>query len=87
MGHGGADSKKLWVLFVQHVLFMLTHRIGNDTETPQLVKDYLTVTEIFQIKYTNEEGKIKKFKPAVGVYARDTVYLDGKKTLLMLLLS
>lgn len=79
LGHGGADSQKVMgIICAACIVYANTHRIGNDTETPQLVKDYLTVTEILQIKYTNEEGKIKKFKPAIGVYASDTVYLDGK---------
>ena len=79
LGHGGADSQKVMgIICAACIVYANTHRSGNDSETPVVIKDYLKVTEILQIKYTNDEGKVKKFKPAVGHFANDTVYLDGK---------
>lgn len=79
LGHGGADSQKVMgIICAACIVYANTHRTGTDTETPDFLKEYLTVTEILQIKYTNDEGKVKKFKPSVGVFDKDTVYLDGK---------
>ncbi|WP_412781634.1 hypothetical protein, partial [Aeromonas diversa] len=66
------------IICAARIVYANTHRSGNDSEAPVVIKDYLKVTEILQIKYTNQEGKVKKFKPAVGHFANDTVYLDGK---------
>lgn len=79
LGHGGADSQKVMgIICAACIVYANTHRTGKDLETPDFLKDYLTVTEILQVKYTNDEGKVKKFKPSVGVFGKDTVYLDGK---------
>ncbi len=80
LGHGGADSQKVMgIICAACIVYANTHRSGKDSETPEFLKDFLKVTEIVQVKYTNDEGKIKKFKPSVGVFGKDTIYLDGKK--------
>lgn len=79
LGHGGADSQKVMgIICAACIVYANSYRTTTDTHTPDLLKDYLHVTEILQVKYTNDEGKVKKFKPSVGVFGKDTLYLDGK---------
>lgn len=81
LGHGGADSQKVMgIICAACIVYANSYRGGVDNDMPNFVKEYnlLHTTEILQIKYSNEEGKLKKFKPSVGVFQKDTVYLDGK---------
>lgn len=80
LGHGGADSQKVMgIICAACIVYANSYRGGADSDMPNFVKEYnlLHTTEILQIKYNNEEGKLKKFKPSVGVFGKDTVYLDG----------
>jgi inorganic phosphate transporter, PiT family len=80
LGHGGADSQKVMgIICAACIVYANSYRGGKDTDMPNFVKEYnlLHTTEILQIKYSNEEGKLKKFKPSVGVFGKDTVYLNG----------
>ena len=82
LGHGGADSQKVMgIICAACIVYANSYRGGTDTDMPNFVKEYnlLHTTEILQIKYSNEEGNLKKFKPSVGVFGSDTIYLDGKK--------
>jgi inorganic phosphate transporter, PiT family len=80
LGHGGADSQKVMGIICAACIAN-AYRTGTDKDMPAFVKEnnLLNTTEILQIKYTNDEGKLKKFKPSVGVFGADTIYLDGKK--------
>lgn len=77
LGHGGADSQKVMgIICAACIVYANGVRRGEiNGDIPEL----LQVTEILQVKYTNDEGKIKKFKPAVSIFDKDTVYVDGKK--------
>ncbi len=82
LGHGGADSQKVMgIICAACIVYANSYRGGTDTDMPNFVKEYnlLHTTEILQIKYSNEEGNLKKFKPSVGIFGSDTIYLDGKK--------
>jgi PiT family inorganic phosphate transporter len=82
LGHGGADSQKVMgIICAACIVYANSYRGGTDTDMPNFVKEYnlLHTTEILQIKFSNEEGNLKKFKPSVGVFGSDTIYLDGKK--------
>ncbi|MFY7938905.1 MAG: inorganic phosphate transporter [Flavobacterium sp.] len=82
LGHGGADSQKVMgIICAACIVYANSYRGGTDTDMPNFVKEYnlLHTTEILQIKYSNEEGNLKKFKPSVGVFGSDTIYLDGNK--------
>lgn len=82
LGHGGADSQKVMgIICAACIVYANSYRAGVDNDMPDFIKEknLLHTTEILQIKYNNDEGKVKKFKPSVGVFGKDTVYLDGKK--------
>ncbi len=82
LGHGGADSQKVMgIICAACIVYANSYRGGTDTDMPNFVKEYnlLNTTEILQIKYSNEEGNLKKFKPSVGVFGSDIIYLDGNK--------
>lgn len=82
LGHGGADSQKVMgIICAACIVYANSYRGGTDTDMPNFIKEnnLLHTTEILQIKYSNEEGDLKKFKPSVGVFGSDTIYLDGKK--------
>ena len=81
LGHGGADSQKVMgIICAACIVYANGYRGGSDSDMPNFVKEnnLLNTTEILQIKYNNEEGKINKFKPSVGVFGKDTLFLDGK---------
>ncbi len=82
LGHGGADSQKVMgIICAACIVYANSYRAGVDNDMPNFVKEnnLLHTTEILQVKYTNDEGKIKKFKPSVGIFGKDTLFLDGKK--------
>ncbi len=82
LGHGGADSQKVMgIICAACIVYANSYRTSVDNNMPDFLKEtnLLQTTEIIQIKYTNDEGLIKKFKPSVHVFGNDTIYLDGKK--------
>ena len=82
LGHGGADSQKVMgIICAACIVYANSYRDGTDNDMPNFIKEYnlLQTTEILQIKYSNEEGNLKKFKPSVGVFGSDIIYLDGNK--------
>jgi PiT family inorganic phosphate transporter len=65
LGHGGADSQKVMgIICAACIVYANSYRGGTDTDMPNFVKEYnlLHTTEILQIKFSNEEGNLKKFK-------------------------
>ena len=82
LGHGGADSQKVMgIICAACIVYANGYRTSPDKDMPEFVKEYnlLNTTEVLQVVYKNEEGKVKKFKPSVGVFGKDTLFLDGKK--------
>ncbi len=82
LGHGGADSQKVMgIICAACIVYANGYRTSPDKNMPEFVKEYnlLNTTEVLQVVYKNDEGKIKKFKPSVGVFGKDTLFLDGKK--------
>jgi inorganic phosphate transporter, PiT family len=81
LGHGGADSQKVMgIICAACIVYANGVRRGDEKAVENdFIAKSISVTEVMQIKYTNDEGKVKKFKPAVGIFGKDTVYLDGKK--------
>ncbi|NHM02171.1 inorganic phosphate transporter [Flavobacterium difficile] len=82
LGHGGADSQKVMgIICAACIVYANEYRTSPDKNMPEFVKEYnlLNTTEVLQVVYKNEEGKVKKFKPSVGVFGKDTLFLDGKK--------
>lgn len=82
LGHGGADSQKVMgIICAACIVYANGYRTNPDVNMPDFVKEHnlLNTTEILQVVYKNDEGKIKKFKPAVGVFGKDTLFVDGKK--------
>jgi PiT family inorganic phosphate transporter len=82
LGHGGADSQKVMgIICAACIVYANGYRTNPDANMPDFVKEHnlLNTTEILQVVYKNDEGKIKKFKPSVGVFGKDTLFVDGKK--------
>jgi len=77
LGHGGADSQKVMgIICAALIVFSNSVRDGNAD-----VKDVpkaLQCAEIIQLKFHDEDGKIKKFKPSVLVVDSAVYYTDGK---------
>jgi PiT family inorganic phosphate transporter len=61
IGHGGADSQKvIGIICAALLVYANMEREGKvDVPLPESMK----VSEVINIKYQDEEGKIKKFKP------------------------
>lgn len=76
LGHGGADSQK--VMGIICAALMVYGNAARNGEVKEEVPNYLTVAEVVQIKYHNDEGKIKKFKPSVAEVDKHIIYLNGK---------
>ncbi len=82
LGHGGADSQKVMgIICAACIVYANGYRTSPDKDMPEFIKEnnLLNTTEVLQVVYKNDEGKVKKFKPAVGVFEKDTLFLDGKK--------
>ncbi len=79
LGHGGADSQKVMgIICAALIVFGNEYREGNVT---QKVPDFLKISEVMQLEYKNEKGKVTKIKPEfanknhVHVYTKgDTIY-------------
>jgi PiT family inorganic phosphate transporter len=76
LGHGGADSQK--VMGIICAALMVYGNAVRNGEVKDDMPDYLTIAEVVQIKYHNDEGKIKKFKPSVAEVDKHIVFLNGK---------
>ncbi len=76
LGHGGADSQKVMGIICA-ALMVYSNAIRNG-EVKDDLPSYLKVAEVINIKYKDDEGKIKKFKPEYCVVDDHVVYKDGK---------
>lgn len=75
LGHGGADSQK--VMGIICAALMVYGNLGRDGKLQEKIGENFTISELMQIEFENEEGKLKKFKPEFGVADSVTYYLNG----------
>lgn len=75
LGHGGADSQK--VMGIICAALMVFGNMARDGKIKEPINENFKISELMQIEYTNEEGKLKKFKPEYGVIDSVTYFADG----------
>lgn len=61
LGHGGADSQK--VMGIICAALMVYGNMVREGHVNETIPEQLTVSEVFQIDYKNEDGKKEKYKP------------------------
>lgn len=76
LGHGGADSQK--VMGIICAALMVYSNAIRKGEVKDDLPSYMKVAEVINIKYKDDEGKIKKFKPEYAVVEDHVIYQDGK---------
>ena len=77
LGHGGADSQKVMGIICA-ALIVFANGVRDGSADVKEVPDALKCAEIVQIKFHDDEGKVKKFKPSVVVAEGHVYYTDGK---------
>jgi PiT family inorganic phosphate transporter len=77
LGHGGADSQKVMGIICA-ALIVFANGVRDGSADVKEVPDALKCAEIVQIKFHDEEGKVKKFKPSIVVAEGHVYYTDGK---------
>ncbi len=77
LGHGGADSQKVMGIICA-ALIVFANGVRDGSADVDKVPDALKCAEIIQIKYHDDEGKVKKFKPSIVVADNHVYYTDGK---------
>jgi PiT family inorganic phosphate transporter len=77
LGHGGADSQKVMGIICA-ALIVFANGVREGSADVKEVPDALKCAEIVQIKFHDDEGKVKKFKPSVVVAEGHVYYTDGK---------
>ena len=77
LGHGGADSQKVMGIICA-ALIVFANGVRDGSADVDKVPDALKCAEIIQIKFHDDEGKIKKFKPSLVVVNDHVYYTDGK---------
>jgi len=77
LGHGGADSQKVMgIICAACMVFGNLYREGKiESDYPSFLK----VSEIIQIEYKDQEGKLKRFKPHDPKKKNLLVYTKGDK--------
>lgn len=80
IGHGGADSQKvIGIICAALLVYANMEREGKvDVALPESMK----VSEVFQIKYKDAEGKVKKFKPQKYGEINGVSYVTYKDSIL-----
>jgi inorganic phosphate transporter, PiT family len=61
LGHGGADSQKVMGIICAALMVYANMERRGEVDVP--LPKQLQVSEVMQIEYTNDEGKLDKFKP------------------------
>lgn len=77
LGHGGADSQKVMGIICAALLVY-----GNSARKEGLenhISKQLAITELIQIEYHNEDGKLEKFKPSYAIIDSNLYYLNHKE--------
>jgi inorganic phosphate transporter, PiT family len=76
LGHGGADSQKVMGIICAALLVYGNMGRGGGLENP--IPKGLQITELMQVEYKNEDGKIEKFKPEIAVVNGKTYFVENK---------
>jgi PiT family inorganic phosphate transporter len=76
LGHGGADSQKVMGIICA-ALIVFANGVRDGSADIKQVPDALKCAEIIQIKYHDEDGRIKKFKPNYVISRDHFYYSDG----------
>jgi PiT family inorganic phosphate transporter len=76
LGHGGADSQK--VMGIICAALLVYGNMGRKGKLDKEVPKSLQITELMQIEYTNEEGKLEKFKPEVAMLDSTIYFVEHK---------
>ncbi|NBR14285.1 MAG: anion permease [Flavobacteriales bacterium] len=79
LGHGGADSQK--VMGIICAALLVYGNLGREGKLDNPVPVQLRITELVQIEYKNEDGKIQHFKPEVATIKGQIYYKDHKAVL------
>lgn len=77
LGHGGADSQKVMGIICA-ALIVFSNGVRDGSADVKEVPKALQCAEIVQIKFHDEEGRVKKFKPSWLKVDGHTYYTDGK---------
>jgi PiT family inorganic phosphate transporter len=77
LGHGGADSQKVMGIICA-ALIVFANGVRDGSADVKQVPNALKCAEIVQIKFHDDEGKVKKFKPSIVVAEGHVYYTDGK---------
>lgn len=76
LGHGGADSQK--VMGIICAALLVYGNMGRQGKLTEEVPQQLKITELMQIEYETNEGKLHKFKPEVARINDQLFFIEGK---------
>ncbi len=75
LGHGGADSQKVMgIICAALIVFGNAYRDGKVKEE---VPDYLKISEVMQVEFRENSGKLRKLKPEYADGSHVHVYTKG----------
>lgn len=77
LGHGGADSQKVMGIICA-ALIVFANGVRDGSADMKEVPKALQCAEIVQIKFHDDEGRVKKFKPSFVEVDSAVYYTDGK---------
>jgi PiT family inorganic phosphate transporter len=77
LGHGGADSQK--VMGIICAALLVYGNMGRQGKLTETVPKDLQITELMQIEYHNEAGKLEKFKPEAAQFDSTVYFLEKKE--------
>jgi PiT family inorganic phosphate transporter len=80
IGHGGADSQK--VIGIICAALLVYANMEREGKVDVALPDSMKVSEVFQIKYNDDEGKVKKFKPQKYGEINGVSYVTYKDSIL-----
>ena len=79
LGHGGADSQK--VMGIICAALLVYGNMGREGRLEHAIPKELQISELMQIEYHNEKGKLEKFKPEIAEINGKTYFVDHKEIL------
>ena len=79
LGHGGADSQK--VMGIICAALLVYGNLGREGKLDKPIPKNLRITELMQIEFNDESGKIHKFKPEVAEVGGGIYYIDHKSVI------
>jgi PiT family inorganic phosphate transporter len=77
LGHGGADSQK--VMGIICAALLVYGNMARKEGKEDLIGKQFAITELVQVEYHNEEGKLEKFKPEYAFVNSNLYYLNHKE--------